>query len=63
MAAMEVDNPERFRSFIINGTSHTMLTGAIPDLSATADGVVLSDWLSDMLSNSDSWQSAQDAAE
>jgi hypothetical protein len=61
MAAMEADNPERFRSFIFNGGSHTMLRDG--DLAKTADGVVLSDWLSDMLSNSDSWQSAQDAAE
>jgi hypothetical protein len=61
MAAIEADNPERFRSFIINGVSHTMLRDG--DLAKTADGVVLSDWLSDMLSNSDSWQSAQDAAE
>ncbi|CAH0992088.1 hypothetical protein SIN8267_02203 [Sinobacterium norvegicum] len=59
MAALETNNPDRFRSFIINGKSHTMLRSA--DLATTADGVVLSDWLSDMLSNSDNWVSAQDA--
>lgn len=57
VAAVEDLYPDRVRSFIRNGSTHTFLGGS---LDQTAGGVVLRDWITDMLEGSDDWQSAQD---
>lgn len=57
MAALEEANPERFRSFIVNGNDHTYLQR---DFTATADGVVLSEWLGAMLDKTAEWVSVLD---
>ncbi|MEZ5501266.1 MAG: pectin acetylesterase-family hydrolase [Halioglobus sp.] len=48
MADVEAANPERMRSFLRAGTSHTFMLG---DLSLSVENVSVSDWITNMLSD------------
>ena len=55
VADVEAENPQRVRSFIAEGSSHTFLGG---DLSLSVEGVTLYDWVDAMVNgSSESWQS------
>lgn len=57
MAAVEADNPDRVRTFVADGNQHTFLQG---DLSRTAGGVSVYDWVRAAISGNANWQSTQD---
>lgn len=57
MAQQEAAHPDRFRSWIPAGTSHTFLM-AEPD--QTAGGVPVMDWITAMLNDSPDWVSVAD---
>ena len=57
MEALAAAHPERFKSFIADGTSHTFLQA---QFSREVDGVPVYQWVSDMLSESADWQSLSD---
>jgi hypothetical protein len=54
---LEAAYPQRMHSFIADGTSHTFLLG---DLTVTAGGVSVLDWVSAMLDDSSAWVSTRD---
>ena len=56
VATLESDNPNRFRSFIADGNAHTFIRR---DISATAGGVAVHEWIRSMLDN-DNWNSVSD---
>ena len=57
MAALAAAHPERFKSFIADGASHTFLQA---QFSREVAGVPVYQWVSDMLSESADWQSLSD---
>ena len=57
MEALAAAHPERFKSFIADGTSHTFLQA---QFSRAVAGVPVYQWVSDMLSESADWQSLSD---
>ncbi len=54
---VEARHPDRVRSFISNGASHTFLQR---DVFQTAGGVTVHDWVSAMLNGESTWQSLLD---
>ena len=59
MADVEAANPQRVRSFIADGGSHTFLGG---DLSLRVEGVTLYDWVDAMINGPrENWQSVSGA--
>lgn len=58
LADVEAANPERMRSFVRAGESHTFLMG---DLSIAVEGVTLSQWVEAMVDGpADEWQSVSE---
>lgn len=57
MADIEALQPDRVRSFIADGAAHTFIQR---DVFATAGGVPVYQWITDMLEDSPSWQSVID---
>lgn len=57
LARLEADNPSRVRSFVPDGAAHTFVQR---ELDATAGGVVLFDWISAMLDDTEAWVTTQD---
>ena len=57
MAALEEAHPERFRSLIADGDSHTFLQA---QFTREVGGTTVNQWLADMLNESDDWVSVSD---
>jgi hypothetical protein len=57
MEALAAAHPERFKSFIADGTSHTFLQA---QFSREVEGIPAYQWVADMLSGSADWQSLSD---
>jgi len=57
MAALEEGEPDRFRSLIADGNSHTFLQA---QFTREVGGVAVYQWVADMLSGSDDWVSVSD---
>jgi len=57
MEALAAAHPERFKSFIADGTSHTFLQA---QFSREVEGIPAYQWVADMLSGSAGWQSLSD---
>ena len=57
MAELEAAHPERFRSLIADGNSHTFLQA---QFDREVAGVPVYQWVTDMLNGSDEWQSISD---
>jgi Pectinacetylesterase len=57
LADLEAAYPERVRSFVVNGSSHTFLMGS---LETTSGGVAVADWVNAMLDGSADWVSTSD---
>ena len=57
MAKLEEAHPDRFRSLIADGNLHTFL---LSQFDREVGGTTVADWVSDMLSGSDEWQSVSD---
>ncbi len=57
MAALAAAHPERFKSLIADGASHTFLQA---QFAREVDGVPVYQWVSDMLGGSADWQSLSD---
>ena len=57
MAELEAAHPERFRSLIADGNSHTFLQA---QFDREVAGVPVYQWVTDMLNGSDDWQSISD---
>lgn len=57
MAELEEAYPERFRSLIADGDSHTFIQA---QFGREVGGIVVSQWIADMLSGSEDWVSVSD---
>jgi hypothetical protein len=57
MAALEEAHPERFRSLIADGNSHTFIQA---QFNREVGGVFVYQWVADMLDGSADWQSVSD---
>jgi len=57
MEALAAAHPERFKSFIADGTSHTFLQA---QFSREVEGIPAHQWVADMLSGSADWRSLSD---
>lgn len=57
MAAIEEAYPERFKSLIADGDSHTFIQA---QFTREVGGTTVNQWIADMLSNSAEWQSVSD---
>jgi hypothetical protein len=57
MAALEEAHPERFRSLIADGNSHTFIQA---QFNREVGGVLVYQWVADMLDGSADWQSVSD---
>lgn len=56
-AELKMAFPDRFNSFIMDGAAHTSL---IRNLDATADGILLRQWITEMETGSGTWESLID---
>ena len=57
MEALSAAHPERFKSFIADGKSHTFLQA---QFSREVEGIPAYQWVGDMLSGSADWRSLSD---
>ena len=57
MAVLEEAHPDRFRSLIADGNSHTFLQAAFD---REIGGIAVYQWVTDMLNGSEDWVSASD---
>lgn len=57
LAAIEEAHPDRFRSFVADGNSHTFIQA---QFNRQVGGVTVAQWIADMLSDSDDWVSVSD---
>ncbi len=57
MAALEEAHPDRFRSLIADGNSHTFIQA---QFDREVGGIPVYQWVTDMLDGSDDWQSVSD---